>query len=155
MNLGCSAYQRHRRSKDRPDDQLPPEHTPLGKVFLWAADIALVVCSSLLIAACLIHLLGLGASEAEVLGLGASEVRLLWVYTALTILLASLYIDRIMRHRQNVHDARLEDRSEVINLIQKAMSIEHWRPLQSSIRHCQTNWTGRVEPTIKRSQAAN
>ena len=34
-------------------------------------------------------------------------------------------------------------------------SDDAFRAELTSRRHCQTNWTGRVEPTIKRSQAAN
>jgi hypothetical protein len=119
-------------------DTLPPERPFLGSLFLVAVDAILVisaVCFAiLLILAVLCFCGGYCRSIVDYACIIYLSPALLFVGTA---------IDRILRHRQKVHAARLEDRSEVERLFRDpALKEEQSAPVVSHlVRIGPEGWT--------------
>ena len=105
---------RENTRQDRPRDRLPPEHSLGIKMVLWGADAALIVSSGVFLALCAFYFLWPESLPSC----------LCWPYLALSVLLVSLFTDRFLRYRAAVHNARLEDRSEVMHLIRQAFLVE-------------------------------
>ena len=99
----------------RPKDRLPPELTPWRKAFLIAADIIFIIALLFLVWLCAMSLYNPAILPSCIC----------WPYVALAVLLGTLFVDRFLRHKLSMHDARLVDRSEVETLIVDSHNLQN------------------------------
>ncbi len=98
----------------RARDRLPPEFETWEKVFYRAADFVFLVTLVLVAWICLT---GFQVSKF----LPDCDC---WPYIIFGAMLVSLFVDRYFRNRQHLHDARLEDRSEIESMFVEVKSVE-------------------------------
>ena len=114
----------------RPKDSLPPKRTFTCWVILIAADITIFIAGSTFL------ILAGYAALNRLKALPAILANYDFVaYLAPTLLFLSVGIDRILRHQQKVHKARLEDRSEVERIfLDPALSQELTGPIVTHLK---------------------
>ena len=101
----------------RPKDRLPPDHMVLQKLFFWT--IFIVGIAAFL---CAIDQVCFNTPFSSAF----LRTSIKWAYIGFTAALFALILGLWLQHRQFVHEARLEDRSEVEAKIAEAVALEPW-----------------------------
>ena len=103
-----------RPRKILPEDRFPPELSVLEHFVLWTARIFMLLALCYLGYICLKLLLDTPVPQNCIF----------CTYIALSVILIGLVTDRLLLHKNLVHKARTEDRSEIEALIQEANNVQ-------------------------------
>lgn len=98
----------------RPEDELPPRIAGCKRFVLFIADATGITAGGIVLLFCWLLL-----SNPD-----AVPTCICWFYFASSVGISALIIDRLIRHKRLVHEARVEDRSEVEAFIQEVKHVE-------------------------------